>query len=277
MNITDHELQAYVDGELAPADAARVQAACAADPELAARLAREQRVRERVRGAFNGVLDEPVPDRLAALLRSAGGEGEAASADVIPLARRDTTRQVGDTPARPTVAAATTPPAPDAARRVVPPSVRPRARGGWPAYALAASLAALAVSLWLRPAPGPVVVDDGALVARGALARGLDTALASAPSQAGDVAIGQSFRDTGGHVCRSFVLRGDDAMAGLACRIDDRWKMPVVTSIEAAGDGELRQASSAVPPEVQAAIDARLQGDVFDAAQERDARDAGWR
>lgn len=276
MNITDHELQAYVDGELAPEDAARVEAACAADPQLAARLAREQRLRERVRGGFDGVLDEPVPDRLASLLRTAAGQSAPASADVIPLARRDTAAQAERTPVQPGITASA-PPAPDAARRVVPPSVRPRARGGWPTYALAASLAALAVSLWLRPAPGPVVVDDGALVARGALARGLDTALASAPSQSSDVAIGLSFRDTQGHVCRSFVLRGDDAMAGLACRIDDRWKMPVVSSIEAAGDGGLRQASSAVSPEVQAAIDARLEGDVFNAAQERAARDAGWR
>jgi anti-sigma factor RsiW len=276
MNISDHELQAYVDRELAPEDVARVEAACAADPQLAARLAREQRLRERVRGGFDGVLDEPVPDRLAALLRTAAGEGAPASANVIPLARRDPAAQTERASVQPGIAASA-PPAPDAARRVVPTSPRPRARGGWPAYALAASLAALAVSLWLRPAPGPVVVDDGALVARGALARGLDTALASAPAGADGVAVGLSFRDVDGHVCRSFVLRGDDAMAGLACRIDDRWKMPVVSSVEAVGEGELRQASSAVPPEVQAAIDARLQGDVFDAAQERAARDAGWR
>lgn len=274
MNITDHELQAYVDGELAPDDAARVEAACAADPALAARLERERRLRERMRGAFDSVLGEPVPDRLTALLRTAAVESAPASAEVLPLARRQTTVQAERVSVPPGIAAST-PPAPDAARRVVPTSSRPRARGGWPRYALAASLAALAVSLWLRPAPGPVVVDDG-LVARGSLADGLDTALASAPSKTGGIAIGLSFRDADGRVCRSFVQRGE-GVAGLACRDDGRWTLPVLSAIDASGGGELRQASSAVPPAVQAAIDARLQGDVFDAAQERAARDAGWR
>ncbi|GHA69082.1 hypothetical protein GCM10007067_01240 [Lysobacter bugurensis] len=228
-----------------------------------------------MRGAFDDVLEEPVPDRLTALLRNAAGDAASSSADVIPLARRDTGRRAADTPAGPTVATAA-PPAPDAARRV-PPPIRARARGGWASYALAASVAALAVSLWLRPAPGSVYVDDGMLVARGALAEELDTTLASAPSEAGALAIGLSFRDADGRVCRSFVQRGERAIAGLACRDGDRWALPVLSAAEAVAAGEVRQASSAVTPEVQAAIDARLQGDVFDAAQERAARDAGWR
>lgn len=292
MNITESELQAYVDGELAPEDAARVEAACAADPDLAARLALAQRLRERVRDAFDGVIDEPVPDRLAALLRNAAGERASAPDGVVPFARREAgaAAAAGPVPrapeadavdthalgARPvdagragSIASNAAPPAPHGARR------RPRA--GWPAYALAASLAALAVSLWLRPAPGPVVVDDGTLVARGTLARGLDTVLASAPAEPGGVAVGLSFRDADGRVCRSFVQRDAGGIAGLACRDGDRWTLPVVSAADGVGGGELRQASSVVPPEVQAAIDARLQGDVFDAAQERAARDAGWR
>lgn len=276
MKITDHELQAYVDGELAPADAARVEAACAAEPELAARLDHERRLRDRVRGAFDGVIDEPVPDRLAALLRSSADEDASVSAGVISLPRRATPGRADDGSVRPTAGATASATAPDAARRMATPSSRPRARGGWPAYALAASLAALAVSLWLRPAAGPVAVDGGGLVARGALARALDDALASAPSDTGEVAIGQSFRAADGRVCRSFVQR-DGAVAGLACRDVDRWLLPVVATTQAESDGELRQASSGMPPEVQDAIDARLQGDVFDAAQERAAREAGWR
>jgi hypothetical protein len=80
----------------------------------------------------------------------------------------------------------------------------------------------------------------------------------------------------GGRICRSFAHR-ELATAGLACRDGDRWVLPVVSRIEAGDGGEVRQASSAIPAEVQAAVDARLQGDVFDAAQERAARDAGWR
>ena len=90
-------------------------------------------------------------------------------------------------------------------------------------------------------------------------------------------AVGLSFRDASGRVCRSFVHHGTPALAGLACRDGARWTLPVVSRPEATDEGEVRPAASAIPPEVQAALDARLQGEVFDAAQERAARDAGWR
>lgn len=245
--IDEHELQAWIDGELAPSDAARVEAAVAADPVLSARAARERRLRERLRAGFDPVLDEPVPARLAELLKGGaagtGGVDANAGDKVVPLARR--------TPV-------------------------PRRHWGMPAYALAASLAVLAASLWLRPEAGPVRMDDGVLVASGSLERGLDEALASAPDPGADVAIGLSFRDADGRICRSFVHRSQAGLAGLACRDDGQWSLPVLAR-PVDGGGELRQASSSVPPEVQAAIDARLQDEVFDAEAERQAREAGWR
>lgn len=240
MNITDHEIQAYVDGELPPGDMARIDAAIASDVMVAARVEREKRLRAKLRGAYDPVLSEPVPARLQALL----------AADA----------------------------APDRADNVV--ELQPRwafARSRWrtPVIALAASVAALAVSMWLRPA-GPVRMQDGQLVAHGTLARELDSALAGAPAPGAATSIGLTFRDVDGRICRSFV-QGEIALAGLACREDGRWVLPVVSRAATGADGGLRQASSAAPAEVQAAIDARLQGDVFDAAQERAARDAGWR
>ncbi|NUS37853.1 MAG: hypothetical protein HOQ02_02350, partial [Lysobacter sp.] len=151
-----------------------------------------------------------------------------------------------------------------------------RRRPAWrvPVYALAASLLVLAASLWLRNTGGPVrVQDDGRLVATGELARALDVALASAPQPRARTAVGLSFRAQDGHVCRSFT-RG--ALAGLACREGDAWAIAVL-SHAAAQTGEVRQAGSALPPEVQAAIDARMQGDAFNATQERAARAAHWR
>lgn len=246
MSITDHEIQAYVDGELAPEGAARVEAAVAADVMVAARVEREKRLRAKLRGAFDPVLSEPVPDRLRLLL--AGDEepsnagGGAPSGNVVELRAR---------------------------RPGIP------ARWRTPVVAIAASVAALAVSMWLRPG-APVQMQDGQLVARGEFARDLDTALASAPAAASATSVGLTFRDGDGRICRSFSHR-DIASAGLACRSGDRWVLPVLSRIEAGTAGEVRQASSAIPAEVQAAVDARLQGEVFDAAQERAARDAGWR
>lgn len=68
MTITDEMLMAYVDGELDADMAAAVQAAAAADAEVAARLARHRLLAGAVSGAFADVAEEPVPERLTALL-----------------------------------------------------------------------------------------------------------------------------------------------------------------------------------------------------------------
>lgn len=245
MNITDHDIQAYVDGELAAAERARIDAAIAADVMIAARVEREKRLRAHVRGAYDPVLSEPVPDRLQALLVErdvARVDAPAAAGNVVPMRRR--------------------------------PVALP-ARWRLPAIAIAASVAALAVSMSLRTA-APVAMDDGQLVARGTLARDLDRLLAGMPSARAGTAIGLTFRDTGGRICRSFT-HAQTAVSGLACRDGSRWTLPVVARVESGIDGELRQASSTMPAEVQAAVDARLGGDVFDAAQERAARERGWK
>ena len=62
--ITDDMLIAYVDGELSEADRTRVDSAVAADPALFDKLEQHRRFTARVFGAFAGVLDEPVPERL---------------------------------------------------------------------------------------------------------------------------------------------------------------------------------------------------------------------
>lgn len=244
MNISDQEVQAYVDGELAPADAARVDAAIAADTLVAARVERGKRLRAQLRVAFDPVLDEPVPSRLAALLQDSAAAQPAPN--VVPLDER----------------------------RGVATARAPRWRT--PAIALAASLAALAIANWLRAPSGDIAMRGDAMIARGELARGLDDALAGAPSASARVAVGLTFRDASGAVCRTFVA-SSQRLAGLACRNGDGWRLEVVSRVPTADQGGIRQASSGLAPAVQAAVDARMQGDAFDAAQERDARAAGWR
>lgn len=242
MKISDQEVQAYVDGELAADDAARVEAAIAEDVLVAARVEREKRLRAQVRGAFDPVLAEPVPSRLAGLLNAPAEQGAPVS-NVSPLGERRGARDV---------------------------------RWRRPVLALAASVAALSIAAWLHAPPGDLSVQDGVIVARGALAHGLDTGLASAPSARADVNVGLTFRDAGGRLCRTFTeeARG---LAGLACREDGRWALPVLSRGNAAPAGEVRQAATAMPAEIQAAVDARMQGEAFDAAQERAAQAQGWR
>jgi len=66
MTITEAILMAYVDGELEPGARAQVEAAMAADPDIARRIARHRAFRDRLRASFDEVMEEPVPDRLLA-------------------------------------------------------------------------------------------------------------------------------------------------------------------------------------------------------------------
>lgn len=146
-----------------------------------------------------------------------------------------------------------------------------------PGMAVAASLAVLAMALWWNAGSSLVHTQGGQRFAAGALSRALDRSLASAPDPSAAVSIGVTFRSVDGAVCRTFVHRASPAMAGLACHQAAGWSLPVLGTPAKPEAGELRQAASHLPPAVQAAVDARIRGDAFNAQQERAARDAGWR
>jgi len=249
--IDDDTLQAYVDGELDASDAARIDAALAHDAVLARRVQQACAVREQLRAAFDPVLDEPVPAHLSALLQPPSAQAAMPATRLgMPAGRHGT----------------------DATRR------HATRRRFVPGAALAASVALLAVALWWwQPGGDMVRMQGGQSFAAGALAHALDEALASEPDAHAPVAIGLSFRSIDGRICRTFELRTPPARAGLACHSDAGWALPVLSAMVPSEGGELRQAASSLPPAVQAAVDARLRGDVFDAQQERAARDAGWR
>ncbi|MEK7342562.1 MAG: anti-sigma factor [Pseudomonadota bacterium] len=78
-NIDEAMLMALVDGELDEVNRRRIERAVADDPALAERLARHQRLRERLADHYAPVAEEPVPDRLRAMLEQ--------GAAVVPLAR----------------------------------------------------------------------------------------------------------------------------------------------------------------------------------------------
>lgn len=247
--IDNDTLQAYVDGELDAPTAARIDVALASDELLARRVRQARALRAQLGGLFDPVLDEPVPERLSALLHPAAPVDRIAGA---PRAARMGNRASGA-----------------GARRA------PR-RWFVPGAAVAASIAALAMVWWWHAGAGLVRTQDGRPYAAGALADALDHALASRPDRTASISIGLTFRAADGHICRSFVDRSP-ALAGLACHEAAGWSLPALGTATASGGGELRQAGSDLPPNVQAAIDARLRGDAFDAQQERAARDSGWR
>ena len=113
IDLSEERLLAYVDGELPPAEAARIEAALAAHAGARAFVERERGMRQRLQAAFAPVMDEPVPERLMAAARgaapaaapattpapAAAPAAASAAAPVIDLAAQRERRQPASTPA----------------------------------------------------------------------------------------------------------------------------------------------------------------------------------
>ena len=65
--VSEADLQAYADGKLADDRHAAVSAWLAAHPEDAERIESYRQLAAELRTSYEGVLDEPVPERLLAL------------------------------------------------------------------------------------------------------------------------------------------------------------------------------------------------------------------
>ena len=245
MNFSEETLMAYADGELDPPTRAALEAAMAADPGLAQRVAQHRALRRRLQAAFDPVLEEPLPKRLVESVH--GTSAQRPAAKVIPL------------------------------RRAAAP------RWSWPQLgALAASLVlgALLGPLVLHPPPGggAVITRNGQMLASGALARALTEQLASNQPPAAPVQIGVSIRTHDGAYCRSFVVREQSSLAGMACRERDAWRLEVLAQSPAqpgAATG-YRTAGTTLPPSVTRALDELRAGEPLDAAAEAAARERGW-
>ena len=241
MTISDDTLARYVDGELEAAERAQVEAAMAADPELAGRVAQHRALRGLLSATYDPVLDEPVPERLRDAARA-----PAADAKVVDLAPRR------------------------AAARI---------RAGWTWTQWGGMAAALLVGILVgRDMPGDdIAAEGGQLVARGRLAQALSTQLASTQPADAAVKIGLSYLSRTDAYCRSFALAGTQT-AGLACRRGDDWALRLLAQDGAApGSGDLRQAASPVPASVLSVVEEDMQGDPLDAQAERAALQKGWR
>jgi hypothetical protein len=68
LNFTDEMLMAYADGELDLVARAEIEAVMAKDPAVARAVERHRALAARVRSAYDGVLEEPVPERLATIV-----------------------------------------------------------------------------------------------------------------------------------------------------------------------------------------------------------------
>jgi negative regulator of sigma E activity len=248
MRFSNEQLMAYADGELDEATRAAIDAELAADPEVARAVERHRALRAALQADYQAVLEEPVPERLAALV------ARPAARPVTDLAERRAAGRA-DRPAQ-------------------PPGTRRWALREWGAMAAAVMLGLFVGVFGLRQPQSPFSESGGQLLARGDLAAALNDRLAS-ESQDGALRVGLSFRSTAGEYCRTFVLQERAAVAGLACRDPQAWRVRVLAATAPAG-GELRTAA-AMPAAVAQAVDATIDGEPLDAAAEAAARAAGWR
>jgi hypothetical protein len=236
--VSDETFFAWLDGELDPSEAARVEAEVAADPHLAAMAAEHRAMQSRLRGAFDTLLDAPVPEAMLAAIRN------PPRADVIDLA--------------------------EAKRRREQRYWRPVAQWGSIAATLVIGVL-VGTALPHQRESGPVDVQGGKLYAAASLRRALDTQLASAP--AGDVRVGLTFRDHAGAICRSFT---DTSSSGLACRENGRWQLRGLFAAPQGQSTDYRMAAG-MDPALASLVDSTMSGEPFDAAQEQAARQHRWK
>jgi len=141
----------------------------------------------------------------------------------------------------------------------------------WAAMAATLAIGVFAGTQVPRGTEAPVQVQDGKLYAAASLNQALDTELASAP--AGGVRIGLTYRDQAGEICRSFTAA---AASGLACRNGGRWQMKGLFAAPEGQASDYRMAAG-MDPNLAALVGSTMTGEPFDAAQEKAARDKGWR
>jgi hypothetical protein len=235
MSIDPETLMAYVDGELDPIAAKRVERAADVNPALARDIAKERRLRERLRSAFDPVASVPPSDALIAMLHASGR--------ISTIAEARPKRQWRGT-------------------RWLP-------AGGAVAAAL---VLGLMLGRGLPQAENPLVLEKGALMARGEVARALDTQLASVNTPGKSLRILVSFRRGAGDYCRAFETNGQ---AAVACRDAHGWQVELLRATEEGAITEYRQAGS-TSAAVLAEAQEMMAGEPLDAAGERAAVDARW-
>ncbi|WP_411289970.1 anti-sigma factor family protein [Sphingorhabdus sp.] len=178
-------IAAYVDGELDLVSAKRLEKAMAEDAPLAKAVEAERMLRARLSAHFDPVAEEPVPDRLAALLLN--------NVSLLDEQRSKKTA------------------------RWYRPSVMQ-----WGAMAASLVVGLMIGGTALNRDAGYVRDNGGVLVASGELADALQTQLASTQGTDPKVRIGTSFAAKDSSYCRTFESASLD---GIACRAGKDWQL----------------------------------------------------
>jgi hypothetical protein len=244
MTVSPETLLAFVEGELSSEEARRVAAEVANDPSLAAHVENHKALKARLQAAS---LPTPLPDGVPNIpVDKSHPDGCAV---LQPRSDSDV----------------------KAARR--------GAASNWiTAGAMAAGIA-LGVLLAFTLRPGSEIRSaDGSAVAEGALERALSTVIGVEQSDAAPARIGESFFSSDGYFCRNFTTTGDakGALAGIACREGEEWRIRVLAAAEPADPDKKEAKAAPLPAAVRDTLDRMMIGQPLDAEGERAARAQSW-
>lgn len=246
MTISDETLMAYLDGELPAEERTRIAALIAQDAQLQARVARQESVHVALRAAFDPALRQAVPERL-----------ELAAMTTAPSLRWRAMQALKQFAA----------------------GIEMRALPSSPVLA-ATLLLGVALGLlftFFQSGTGLIAPEGGALVAQGPLADVLSDGLAAENAATGP-RVGVTFRSKEGHFCRTFETGSiTENLAGIACRETGGWTVTTLTRSAPANERPYELAGAGMPAVVRGALGEMIDGEPFDAGQERQARDQDWR
>lgn len=237
MKFPPETLMAYADGELDAETRRAIEAEMAVDPQVAQEIERHRAMRAEVGGAFAGVLEEPVPDRL---LRAAK--------KTAPKADQPSRRQ-WSWPEWTSIAASL----------------------------VIGVLGGRALLHQPDRGSGIIVAGvDGRVIAGGALAQALSEQLSAQDGSGVDIGLtfrsksGEYCRTFGANASNPVV--GFACRDAEVWRIDMLSTAPRTES-----GGGYRMASTQLPAPIVLAIAARMQGEALDADEEAIARQRRWR
>ena len=242
--ISKEELAAYVDGELDPTDAARVEAALRDDSKLRAQRDALAAQKTLLTDRYDLVLQEPTPEHLEQLLRDADAKPAPVAKSGLRLS--------------------------SALGALADALFATRWSGGLTAAACLL-VGIVAGEQMLRGAtPTGYVTQDAALFAQGDVAQILSTGV-SGETVSGVTPV-LSFLTSDDTLCRAFTsVTG----SGVACRTEEGWRMEALSFQVSEQLGDFRTASSSLPEPVLEAVDRLIDGEVLEPDAERQALHIG--
>lgn len=241
MTITDELLSAYLDGELPEEARARIDAALASDPAIAARLKALDAATRSFAAAIREADKAPMPAGVEDLLRPK-------TDNVVAFRQR---------------------------KREQPKWVRPAAMA---ASLLALVVAVGLLGNGPGGAGERLIIAAGPVDRTSALHRALDRTPSAEAASIGVARVSPvaTFRVAGGGLCREFLASQEaGAVRAVACRDDRQWTVKIAAT-EAASAGGYQPASGPAAA-IGAYVDSAIEGDPLGPDEERALIGAKWR